>query len=326
MHLYGSILCALHFFYALQLHGIHIRVPRYLPRFSRPRNSSPTIFAEVFEAPEFESHDVCEVFDGCPRSARRPCSVLLLYRDGFGEGGCPKSPRRPYSVTFVLQRRIFESLKALDSTTFVLERRILRGGRSSKRAPALYSATFVLQRTFSVKKNTKNTKTRGFWHLYHAETLRGVAFVCQKHAKTRGFWHRDQAETRRGLTRARKNLRKPRVFAPRPRRNPQRVVRAWQETLKKEGCSTATMPKPAEGCPRTARNVKSEGFSTATTLKPAEGCPRTARNANKTRVFSTATTPKPAEGCPRTARNAKKTRVLAPRPRRNPQRVAIPDR
>ena len=62
---------------------------------------------------------------GCPRSARRPYSVLLLcYRDGFGEEGCPKQPA-----------------PALFSTTLVLQRRILRAQKS---APALYSTTFVL--------------------------------------------------------------------------------------------------------------------------------------------------------------------------------------
>ena len=91
MHLYGSRLCALHF-YALPLHGTifpRFSTPRNLARFSRPRNSSPTIFARVstsrnssptlfawfstaveshdvcdgFDIPEFESHDICEVFD-----------------------------------------------------------------------------------------------------------------------------------------------------------------------------------------------------------------------------------------------------------------------
>ena len=52
----------------------------------------------------------------------------------------------------------------------------------------------------------------------------------------------------------------------------QRVVRAQKETSKNDGFSTATMPKPAEGCPRESRNVKNDGFRTATTPKPAEGC------------------------------------------------------
>ena len=85
--------------------------------------------------------------------------------------------------------------------------------------------------------------------------------VCvSKNAKTRRFWHRDHGDPRRGLTRPRKHVQKTMVLAPRPRRNPRRVVRAKQETLKNYDFSTATTPKPAEGCPRTARNIKKRWF------------------------------------------------------------------
>ena len=52
----------------------------------------------------------------------------------------------------------------------------------------------------------------------------------QRNVKKRRFWHRDHAETRRGLSAARKKRKKTTVLAPRPRRNPQRVVRGQKET------------------------------------------------------------------------------------------------
>ena len=64
------------------------------------------------------------------------------------------------------------------------------------------------------------------------------------------------------------------------------------------------------------KNAKTRRFCTATTPKPAEGCPRKARNVKKE---TTVLAPRPCRNPQRVVRG--QTTVLAPRPRRNPQMI-----
>ena len=158
----------------------------------------------------------------------------------------------------------------------------------------------------------KNAKTLRFSRRDHAKTRRGVTFACQETQKHDGFGTAPTPKPAEGLRLYVTKCKNTTVLALRQRRNPQ------------SGFSAATRRLPAEGCPRTQRNVKKRRFWHRDHAETRRGLSADTKKRKKNDGFGTATTPKPAEGCPRKSRNVKKTTVLAPRPRRNPQRVAIP--
>ena len=77
---------------------------------------------------------------------------------------------------------------------------------------------------------SKNAKTPRFWHRANAETRRGLSAATEKSSKNDGFSTATRRSPAEGCPRTQRNVKKTTVLAPRPRRNPQRVVRANQET------------------------------------------------------------------------------------------------
>ena len=153
--------------------------------------------------------------------------LRLYYKSRLSSHGSSACPRR---TTFVLQKSIFQPRKSpayCVCTTQVDKKNAKHYGfrTATTRKPAEGLRLHVKKR-----KNTMVLAPR-----QRRNPQRG--YVCMsQNAKTRRFWHCANAETRRGLSAATK------------------------KSTKHDGFSTATRRLPAEGCPRTQRNVKKRRF------------------------------------------------------------------
>ena len=171
---------------------------------------------------------------------------------------------------------------------------------------------------------SKNAKTRWFWHRANAETRRGVTFVCQKTQKHDGFGTAPTPKPAEGLRLYVKKGKNTMVLAPRQRRNPQRGYVCMSKKAKTRWFWHRANAETRRGLSApTKKSSKNDGFSTATRRLPAEGCPRSERNVKKRRFWH-CDHAETRRGLSADTKKRKKTTVLAPRPRRNPQRVAIP--
>ena len=135
------------------------------------------------------------------------------------------------------------------------------------------------------------------WHRDHAETRRGVTFVCQKTQKHDGFGTAPTPKPAEGLRSYVKKRKNTMVLAPRQRRNPQR------------------------GYVCMSKNAKTRWFWHRANAETRRGVTFVCQKRQKHDGFGTAPTPKPAEGCLRPRKKVPKTTVLAPRPGDYPQRV-----
>ena len=284
------------------------------------RNSASTLLAAYY---------VCATKVDFPATeAPGVRGVLHLYYktrlSSHGSSGCSRR------TTFVLQKSTFQPRKLRASAAYyICTRKVDFPATEAPGVPGVLHLNYKVD----FPATTEAPGVRGVLQLYYTSRLpshgspRRTTSVLQKTQNTTVTVSvpRPREDPQRGYVCMSRNAKNTTVFAPRQRRNPQRGYVCMSKTQKHDGFGTAPTRKPAEGCLRPRKKVqKNDGFSTATRRLLAEGCPRTERNVKKRRFkFSTATTVKPAEGCPRPERNVKTT-VLAPRPRRNPQRVAIP--
>ena len=204
---------------------------------------------------------------GCPRR-----TIRLYYKSRLSSHGSSACPRR---TTFVLPKSTFQPRKLRVSPAYYTS--VLQKSTSSHGSSACpRRTTFILQVDFPATEapgvpgvlyisifqprkspayyvcNAKTLATRprenpqrGYVCMSETQKHDGPrqrrnpqrGYVCMsKNAKTRWFWHRANAETRRGLS------------AP------------TEKSTKNDGFSTATRRLPAEGCPRTERNVKKRRF------------------------------------------------------------------
>ena len=133
-------------------------------------------------------------------------------------------------------------------TTFVLQKSIVQ----PRKSPAYYVCTTQVdkktQKHYGFRAATTRKPAEGLrLHVKKRKSTMVLAprqrrnpqrgYVCMsQNAKTRLFWHCANAETRRGLSAATK------------------------KSTKHDGFSAATRRLPAEGCPRTQRNIKKRRF------------------------------------------------------------------
>ena len=173
-------------------------------------------------------------------------------------------------------------------TTFVLQNSIFQ----PRKSPAYYVCTTQVE-----KQTQKTQKHYGFSTATTRKPAEGLRLHVKKRKNTRVSAPRQRRKPQRGYVCMSKNAKTPRFWH-----------RANAET--RRGLSAAT-------------KKSTDGFSTATRRSPAEGCPRPQSNVKKRRFWHRdhAETRK---GLSAQIKKRKKTTVLAPRPRRNPQRVAIP--
>ena len=199
---------------------------------------------------------------GCPRR-----TIRLYYKSRLSSHGSGACPRR---TTFVLQKDDFPATQAprvRGVLRLYYKSRFSSHGSPRRTTSVLHKSTKKTEKHYGFRtattrkpaeglrlhvkkrKNTtvlaprqrrnpqrgyvcmsRNAKTRRFWHRANAETRRGVTFVCHKTQKHDGFGTAPTPKPAEGCLRPRKKVQKTPALAPRPRRNPQRVVRANQET------------------------------------------------------------------------------------------------
>ena len=170
-----------------------------------------------------------------------PGVLRLCYKSRLSSHGSSGCPRR---TTSVLQKSTFQPRKLRGRpwrTTFVRQNSIFQ----PRKSPAYYVCTTQVEKNMQQHYGFSTATTRkpaeGLrLHVKKRKNTTVLAprqrrnpqrgYVCMSgNAKTRRFWHRANAETRRGCPRARKKV-PNKVLAPRPGDQPQRVVRANQET------------------------------------------------------------------------------------------------
>ena len=240
---------------------------------------------------------------GVPGVHGRPAS--------HGSSGCPRR------TTFVLQKSTFQTRKLRASPAYYIcttkvdfpatEAPGVRGvllqkstfqPRKLRVSPAYYVCTTKLDFPATEAPRVRTTK---------------VDFGTATTPKP--------AEGLRSYVKKRKNTR---VLALRQRRNPQRGYVCMSKKAKTRWFWHRANAETGRGLSApTKKSSKNDGFSTATRRLPAEGCPRSERNVKKRRFWHRDHA-ETRRGLSADTKKRKKTTVLAPRPRRNPQRVAIP--
>ena len=183
---------------------------------------------------------------GCPRR-----TIRLYYKSRLSSHGSSACPRAYYVCTTKSRLSSHGSSACPRRTTFVLQKSTFQP-RKLRVSPAYYVCTTQVdkktQKHYGFRAATTRKPAEGLrLHVKKRKNTMVLAprqrrnpqrgYVCMsQNAKTRRFWHCANAETRRGLSAATK------------------------KSTKHDGFSTATRRLPAEGCPRTQRNVKKRRF------------------------------------------------------------------
>ena len=223
-----------------------------------PANSGTMVFAMVLETANsgtmvfamrcFQTPRASAAYYVCTRKSRlsshgssaclrRTTFVLQNRLSSHGSSGCPRRTARLYYKKSIFQPRKLRVSAYYKKSTFQ--------PRKLRVSPAYYVCTTKVDipatevhgvlRLYYTSRQKKRRNTTVFAPRPRENPQRG--YVCMsRNAKTRWFWHRANAETRRGLSAATK------------------------KSTKHDGFSAATRRLPAEGCPRTQRNVKKRRF------------------------------------------------------------------
>ena len=275
--------------------------------------------------PDVRYHAICGVFrrPGCPRRTTSGASSACPWRTTFVLQKSTFQPRklRVSAAYYVCTTKVdFPATEApgVPGVLHLYYKSRLSSHRSSGRPRR---TTFVLQKsTFLPRKlrvsgayyvcttkvdfaATEAPGVRGVLHLYYKSRLSshgssgGVRGVLHLYYKTRFSSHGSPRRTTSVLRKSKKKRKNTTVLAPRPRENPQR------------------------GYVCMSKNAKTRRFWHRANAQTRRGVTFVCQKTQKHDGFGTAPTPKPAEGLRLFVKKGKNTMVLAPRQRRNPQRV-----
>ena len=171
----------------------------------------------------YSAYYVCATKVDFPATeAPRVRGVLHLYYksrlSSHGSSGCP------LRTTFVLQKSTFQPRKLRASPAYYVC--TTKVDFPATEAPGVRG---VLRLYYKTRLSSHGSSACPYyksrlWHRDHAETRRGVTFVCQKTQKHEGFGTVPTPQPAEGLRLFVKKGQNTMVLAPRQRRNPQRVV------------------------------------------------------------------------------------------------------
>ena len=219
-------------------HAPRCPLPCYLRCFQTPRASAAYYVCTTKS--RLSSHGS----SGCPR---RTTSVLqkstfpteapgvpdvlhLYYKSRLSSHGSSGCPRR---TTFVLQKSTFLPRKIrVSAAYYVCTTKVYFPATEAPGVPGVLRLYYKTRLSSHGSSACPYYKSR-LWHRDHAETRRGVTFVCQKRQKHDGFGTAPTPKPAEGLRLYVKKGKNTMVLAPRQRRNPQRVVCAHEKKFQK---------------------------------------------------------------------------------------------